>query len=165
MHRIVRVVAVRQVLRDIQAPGGTPDCVLVEQVRDRVGKVRARPGRGVGSSRRDDMPEGEFVGDDEDDRSGSGQEPAQRARVPPQRLIGALAMGQPVAVRVLAEPVPVGLDRLAVEIASPDLIEAGFGKDRYGPAAQRDADCFPGAQLFRKKDELGNVSSIPLLNC
>jgi hypothetical protein len=145
-HRTVRAVAVRQVLRDSQGRHGTPDGVLVEEVRDRVGKVRAGLGRAAGSGRRGDVPQGELVGDDEDDGSCSGQEPAQRARVPPQRVVEAFAMGQPVAVGVLAELVPVSLDRLAVQVAGPDLIEARFDQDRYRPAAQRDADRFPGAQ-------------------
>ena len=67
--------------------------------------------------------------------SGPRQEPAQRARVTAQRVVEAFAVGHRVAVRVLPEPVPVGLDRLAVEVAGPDLVEARFGQDRYRPAA------------------------------
>jgi hypothetical protein len=39
--------------------GGVLDGVPVEELRDRVGKVGARPGRAGGSG---DMPHGEFVG-------------------------------------------------------------------------------------------------------
>ena len=66
-HRILRAVAARQVLPGRQADCGTPDSVLVEQVRNRVGKIRAGPRRAIGSRRRGDVPQGKLVGDDERD--------------------------------------------------------------------------------------------------
>src|ERR1700749_4324720 len=65
-----------RVLPGGQAECGAPDSTLAEQVRNRIGEIRAGLGREIRSRRLDDAPQRKLVDDYEDDWYFPGQEPA-----------------------------------------------------------------------------------------
>ena len=98
-----------QVLPGGQAEYGTPDSMLVEQVRNRVREIRAGQGQEIRGRRLNDAPQGKLVGDDERDWYFPHQEPGQRLGVAAQRVKQTFAVGQPVTSGVLGRvPLTVG---------------------------------------------------------
>ena len=129
----------------VQAGGGAPDGVLVEEKRNRVGEGRIWPAGPAGRGGHE-IAEPELVNHGERDRFGPGQQAPQRVRVPAERVCGAFAVRQAVAQTVLVPPRPVVLDRPAVQVAAPELVEARFDQDGYLPPVQGDVDGLLGAQ-------------------
>src|SRR5579862_1319477 len=97
---------------------------VVEEVRRRVrdpalGRVEVvRTGRGV-----ERVAGRDLVADDEDRVLGSLDEPAERPRVATGGIVEALAAGEGHGTRVLPLPLPVGRDRVALELADVDVVE------------------------------------------
>ncbi len=128
----------------VQAGGGAPDGVLVEEKRNRVGEGHVWPVGRVGRGWHD-VAEPELVNDGERDRFGAGQQAPQRVRVPAERVCAAFAVRRAVTQAVLVLPGPVGLDRPAVQVTDPEFVEARFDQDGHLSAAQGDVDGLLGA--------------------
>jgi hypothetical protein len=80
----------------------------------------------------------DLVADDEDPPLRPREQPLVRLRVPPCRVVQALAARESVRPRVLALPGPVVVDRAPLELADVDVVEERLHLERHRASLERD---------------------------
>src|SRR3954451_14631963 len=138
---------------DLEAVGSTHDGSVVEEIRDRVGG-RLALSRDRAGGHLHDAPNGELVEDDEHDALRACEYAPQPGRVAQQRSVDALALREALPGSVVLPPLPVVLDRRAVEVAELQLGEARLDQPRHVPASPRDVDGLARPQEPRRHREV-----------